>query len=352
MWRRWSPNARAYEEERMRAEELAALDRAKTPFFSNVSHEFRTPLTLMLGPLEDALGTALTPAQREQLTVAHRNSLRLVRLVNTLLDFSRIEAGRVEAVYEPADLPALTVDLASSFRSAVEKAGLKLTVDCPPLAEPVYIDREMWEKIVLNLMSNAFKFTLNGEITVALRQGEGRVELQVRDTGTGIPLADLPHIFERFHRVRGARARTYEGTGIGLALVNELVKLHGGSIAVESEVDRGTVFAVAIPRGSAHLPADRIGAARTMSYTGLGVAPYVEEAMRWLPEEILSETVVAAPSPLKKDSAHVLLADDNADMRDYVPRLLEQRWTVTAVGDGQAALDAARSRHPDLVLPT
>src|SRR5262245_40462568 len=168
-------NARAHEEEHKRAEALAEIDRVKTAFFSNVSHEFRTPLTLMLGPLEDALAEGgLPPTTREHLEVARRNSVRLLKLVNTLLDFSRIEAGRIEAVYEPTDLAALTEDLASVFRSAVERAGMKLIVDCPPLEEPVYVDREMWEKIVLNLLSNALKFTFEGEIEVRLRIEEER----------------------------------------------------------------------------------------------------------------------------------------------------------------------------------
>src|SRR5262249_12579074 len=155
----------------------------------------------------------------------HRNSLRLLKLVNTLLDFSRIEAGRIEAVYEPVDLSRLTAELASNFRSAIERAGLSFVVDCEPLPAPVYVDREMWEKIVLNLLSNAFKFTLTGEITVELRQVGNAAELAIIDTGIGIPAESLPQIFERFHRVKGARGRSYEGSGIGLALVHELVKL-------------------------------------------------------------------------------------------------------------------------------
>ena len=223
-------NARAHEEERKRAEALAEIDRAKTVFFSNVSHEFRTPLTLMLGPLEEELRE--NSSGRERLEIAHRNSLRLLKLVNTLLDFARIEAGRIEAVYEPIDLAAATVELASVFRSAIEKAGLRLVVDCPPLPEAVYVDREMWEKIVLNLLSNAFKFTFEGEIKVSLCLRRGRVELSVSDTGAGIPAAELPHIFERFHRVRGTHSRTHEGTGIGLSLVQELAKIHGGGVQV------------------------------------------------------------------------------------------------------------------------
>jgi signal transduction histidine kinase len=250
-------NARAYEEERRRAEVLAELDRAKTTFFSNVSHEFRTPLTLLLSPLEDLLAPSesqLLPAHRELLTIMQRNGLRLQKLVNTLLDFSRIEAGRMQAVYEPTDLATLTADLASTFRSACERAGLRLVVDCPMLPVPVYVDHDMWEKVVLNLLSNAVKYTFAGEITVTLRQAGDVVELTVRDTGIGIPTAELPHLFERFHRVAGARGRTQDGTGIGLALVQELVQLHGGSVRVESTLGQGSTFCVSIPAGTAHLP--------------------------------------------------------------------------------------------------
>ena len=256
-------NARAYEEERRRARALAELDKAKTQFFSNVSHEFRTPLTLMLAPLEDAIAASgkLPSDVGESLTVVHRNGLRLLRLVNSLLDFSRIEAGRIRAMYEPTDLAHLTAELASSFRSATERAGLQLVVDCPPLPEPVYVDREMWEKVVLNLLSNAFKFTFEGSITVRLRQANNGVELQVLDTGTGIPAQALPHVFERFHRVEGARGRTFEGSGIGLALVQELVRLHGGTARVESVLGQGSAFIVSVPFGTAHLPSDQIGGA-------------------------------------------------------------------------------------------
>ena len=347
-------NARAYQEERKRAEALAEIDRAKTAFFSNVSHEFRTPLTLMLGPLEEALTEAqLLPGVRERLDVAHRNSIRLLKLVNTLLDFSRIEAGRIEAVYERVDLCALTRELASVFRSAIEKAGLSLVVDCEPLSTPVYVDREMWEKIVFNLISNAFKFTFEGEIRVSLKEKDDRVELSVSDTGTGIPEDELEHLFERFHRVKGARGRSYEGSGIGLALVQELVKLHSGTVRVVSDVERGSTFSVSIPIGSDHLPTERLGASKTLVSTGLRGEAYVDEVVKWLPlngenfetlSENASEIAEAAIRP------RILLADDNADMRDYVRRLLASRYEVEAVGDGEAALAAARERRFDLVL--
>jgi len=357
-------DARAYDEERKRAEALAALDHAKTTFFSNISHELRTPLTLMLGPIEDALADrteALTPPQRERLVIAHRSSLRLLKLVNTLLDFSRIEAGSARAAYEPVDLAAYTAELASGFRSAVERAGLRLLVDCTALPTPAYVDRDMWEKIVLNLLSNAVKFTFEGEIAVTLRQVGDGVELEVRDTGTGIPAAEIPHLFERFHRVRGAQARTHEGTGIGLALVQELARLHGGTVRVVSAIGAGTTFTVTLPLGAAHLPADRVVDAPAALTIAPKATPYVEEVMRWLPDTL--DTSGAPPSDgvmPKPDGGQdgvgaeppprILLADDNADMRDYLARLLGARYSVRAVADGEAALEAALAWAPDLVL--
>jgi len=342
-------NSRAYEEERKRAEALAEIDRAKTVFFSNVSHEFRTPLTLMMGPVEDALkreGDPI-PVHRESLELAHRNSLRLLKLVNTLLDFSRIEAGRIQAVYEPVDLASLTRELASVFRSSMERAGLSYAIDCPPLDQPVFVDREMWEKIVLNLLSNAFKFTLEGSIEIGLRSTGHEAQLTVRDSGTGIAPDDLPHIFERFYRVANTRGRSYEGSGIGLALVQEMVKLNGGQIQVESEENRGSTFTVSIPFGSAHLPQDRIGATRSVS-SAIGTDAHWQEASRWAEHgEPLSTGLHArANSPADR----VVVVDDNTDMRKYVEGLLAQNYQVTAIADGEAALKAIRQHPPDLVI--
>lgn len=347
-------NARAYEEERRRAESLAELDRAKTAFFSNVSHEFRTPLTLMLGPVADLLGEldgSVSEEQRERLDIAYRNGLRLQKLVNTLLDFSRIEAGRVQASYEATNLASLTSELASNFRSACERAGIDLVVDCPDLDEPIYVDPDMWEKIVLNLVSNAFKFTFSGSIEVTLHKLAEHVELRVRDTGVGIPPEELPRVFERFHRVPISQGRTQEGSGIGLALVRELVKLHGGTVIVDSTLGQGTVFIVSIPRGRDHLPPDRINATRTMTSTSLDAAPFVSEALRWLPHTPGDSSVVTAQRENGDEPRfHILLADDNADMRDYVSRLLSDRYEVLAVADGQTAWDAMQDRVPDLIL--
>jgi signal transduction histidine kinase/DNA-binding response OmpR family regulator len=358
-------NATAYEEERRRAEALAELDRAKTLFFSNVSHEFRTPLTLMLGPLEDVLAKPdddVLPDNRRLVETAHRNGQRLLKLVNNLLDFSRIEAGRVKAAFEPLDLAAFTAELASSFRSATDRAGLRLEVDAPPLPQPVYVDREMWEKVVLNLVSNAFKFTLEGAITVAVRpapEGDG-VEVEVRDTGVGVPPEELPRLFERFHRVEGARGRTVEGSGIGLALVSELVRLHGGRIEVESRPGVGTAFRIRLPYGATHLAGEQVRPAAEPGVGPVRALAFVDEALRWLPGEaagapwpVSGEIVgeAAETPPAAAAGARVLLADDNADMRAYLARLLTARgYRVTAVADGRAALEAARQAAPDLIL--
>jgi signal transduction histidine kinase/DNA-binding response OmpR family regulator len=353
-------NARAYEDERKRAEALAEIDRAKTAFFSNVSHEFRTPLTLMLGPVEDAVGNPETPsAVRMQLEVAHRNALRLLKLVNSLLDFSRIEAGRVQASYESTQLAQLTSDLASNFRSAIERAGLKLDVDCRALQEPVYVDREMWEKIVLNLLSNAFKFTFQGGISVRMRREGSEAVLEVSDTGVGIPDHELPRVFERFHRVEGVLGRTQEGSGIGLALVQELVKLHGGTISAVSQLGRGSTFRIGVPLGTSHLAADRIKVPRTLASTAIGARAFVEEALRWIPDaevpsnvQSLSEELAPAVADRLAPAAgaRILVADDNADMRGYVRDLLAPTYKVEAVVDGEQALEAARREPPDLIL--
>ncbi|MHA7634648.1 ATP-binding response regulator [Corallococcus sp. M7] len=365
-------SVRAYEAEAQRAEALAAIDRAKTAFFSNVSHEFRTPLTLILGPLEESLADAsapLPPTQRARQELTHRNALRLLKLVNSLLDFSRIEAGRVKASYHPTDLARLTEDLASVFRSAMEKAGLQYTVDARDVGEPVYVDRDMWEKVVLNLLSNAFKFTLHGGVTVRLQREGTRVRLTVRDTGTGIPEAELPRVFERFHRVESSHGRTHEGTGIGLALIQELVKLHGGTLGVHSVEGEGSTFFVELPLGRAHLPAEQVQEDAGTPHAGKLGSAFSEEALRWLPDAPESPPPPGAePEPVRASvettllgdtgagfalstrRGHVLVADDNADMRAYVSSLLSAHWNVRAVADGEAAFEAALEARPDLIV--
>ena len=348
-------SADAYERQQARADALAELDRAKTAFFSNVSHEFRTPLTLMLGPLEDELAECDVPSDRkERLEMVHRNGLRLLRLVNSLLDFSSAESGGVEATFQPTDLAAYTADLASLYRHAIEAAGLTFTVECDPLPDAVFVDREMWEKIVLNLLSNAFKHTFEGGITLALRWQTDHAELRVSDTGVGIPAGELGRLFERFHRVKNARSRTIEGTGIGLALVRELAQRHGGEVSVDSSEGAGTTFAITVLGGRAHLPAEMVSdVVDGAVVTGAAVA-HRDEAEQWLAVSStvpgMNQHAPAAVSAHDRPRPRVLLADDNEDMRRHVVRVLEPYFDVVTATDGIVALEIALARPPDLVL--
>lgn len=330
----------AYEKERKRAEALAEIDRAKTIFFSNISHEFRTPLTLLLGPIEDALhdvGTSI--ANHERLDIAHRNALRLQKLVNSLLDFSRIEAKRMRVNMERVDLAQLTRDIASSFEPIMKKALLDYIVDCPPFPEKAAVDVDMWENIILNLVSNAFKYTKEGRVEVRLVQKTGGIELSVADTGVGIPDSEQGKIFERFHRVENIHGRTQEGTGIGLSLVRELVRLHHGDIWVTSLLGKGSVFTVYIPQsgstafkeGDSHQHTRRIAA-------------FTEEAGKWIDTGARIDGYAAAELPL------VVVADDNADMRDYIYRLMQGRFRVILATNGEEGFEAVTREKPDLIL--
>lgn len=334
---------------RVANDRLGRLDRMKTEFFSNVSHEFRTPLTLVLGPVETLLADpATSPEARSALEAVHRNALRLLRLVSALLDLSRLEAGRLSARFVPTDLARLTRELAAGFASAFAKAGLRLDVRCDDAIEPVWIDPELWERVVMNLLSNALKFTFEGGVTVTLTNGDAGPLLTVSDTGTGIPASEVDQLFTRFHRVRGARSRSHEGSGIGLALVRELVTLHGGEVAVQSREGVGTEFRVTLRHGRGHLPAPGAAAVAEPSAPGPPsprAAELVEEASAWLrtePAETLPRTVAS--------EGRILVVDDNADLREHLVRLLTPRYDVEAVVDGEDALQAVRRQKPDLVL--
>jgi signal transduction histidine kinase/DNA-binding NarL/FixJ family response regulator len=341
-------NADSREQERRRVEALAEIDRAKTAFFSNISHEFRTPLTLMLGPLEELLdqGEKLSYVQIENAKTAHRNAMRLLRLVNTLLDFSKIEAGKLEATFRPADIVTFTQDIVSNFRSLIERSGLSLQLEADPITDKVYVDHGMWERIVSNLLSNAFKYTLRGSISVELKQRDQHLSLTVRDTGIGIPENELPRMFERFHRVSGTTGRSFEGTGIGLSLVSELAKIHHGTVSVESKLGEGTAFTVTIPTGYRHLPPERISHDSRDHLASSITESLVSEA-----SVITNDAEVQGNTFKDHELAYsVLVVDDNADMLNYLERILGRIYRVTTATNGRQALEKITSTRPDLIL--
>ncbi len=330
---------------------LATASAAQTVFFSNVSHELRTPLTLMLGPLADALADqveTLAPKQRSRVSAAHENAVRLLKLVNALLDFSRLEAGRFNATFEPTNLGALTAEVVGMFDSAAERAGIRLGTDCSSVEEQAWVDRESWEKIVANLVSNALKYTLAGEVTVRLfEEGSGFV-LEVADTGVGIAPAELPKVFDRFYRAAGTSGRSREGTGIGLSLVRDLVLLHGGEVDAMSALGVGSTFRVRIPKGFAHLAKEAVSMTARRRSRG-AVVPHAPEAPQSVadPQELDATTGAddaARTKPL------VLVVDDNSDLRRYMATLLSDGYTVQTASDGLEALEIIADRPPEIVV--
>ncbi|GAA1967061.1 hypothetical protein GCM10009798_29250 [Nocardioides panacihumi] len=346
-------DATAMEQEKERSEALARLDQAKSDFLANVSHELRTPLTLLLGPAEDALTDERHPlddAQRKRVEVIARNGNRMLGLVNTLLDFSRLDTLHDESTFQPTDLLRYTSELASMFESAVERAGLRLTVD-GTLEGEVYVDRSHWAKIVLNLLSNAFKFTFDGGVAVTVDGDGDRAVLRVTDTGGGIADSELPRLFERFHRVRGARSRSIEGSGIGLALVAQLADLHGGEVSVASRVGEGSTFTVSIPLGRDHLPPGQVvdEVARTPAAETAGRAwSILEETLSWLDGDTGGSR--QAEPATGGERATVLVVDDNEDMRTYVTDLLSDRYRTLAAHDGAEALQVLQDQPIDIVI--
>lgn len=357
-------SARSLQEEKKRAESLAELDRAKVNFFQNVSHELRTPLTLILGPLGQALSNGqLTRTDQKGLDLSYRNAMRLLRLVNSLLDYSRVEAGRMKARYRAIDVSTITRDLASMFDSALATAQMTYTVQIDDLdASKTFVDPDMWEKIVLNILSNAFKYTLQGGIKVFLKDREDAFCLVVQDTGIGVAEQEIPRLFDRFHRVEHAEGRSHEGTGIGLALCLELVKLHGGKINVDSKLGAGSCFTVTIPYGYAHLPEEQVDLSdrTTGTVSDLG-KNYVDEALSWCHAEgsanvegrrrdIVYEAMESEPRDADADKPFVLVADDNAGMRQYIVSLLSPLYNVKVALDGLEALEMMEERIPSLLV--
>jgi signal transduction histidine kinase/DNA-binding response OmpR family regulator len=356
-------------------ERLKELDQLKTDFFANVSHELRTPLTLSLGPLQSLLKRDHADDEEQHLQALHRNQLRLLGLINQLLDLSKAESVGAQAEYSRQDVGALVRAIVDEVENAAKAKGLQLEVEVPKEPVFLYVDREKLEAVMLNLLSNAFKFTEQGgriEVTVSEDTDTDVAHIAVRDTGTGIPESKLDAIFDRFAQADSSETRRYAGTGIGLALVKTNVELHGGAIEVQSEEGKGTTFTVTIPRGSAHLPADRLRdfaadpTAGALSNKAQQIAEFQEE-----PEVTL---VTELPGALPSDAQHtddhpredadwlpelehlngakprVLVVDDTADMRRYLSSLLAPDYEVRTARDGAQGLEAAKAWDPDLVV--
>ncbi|MBD3581361.1 ATP-binding protein [Flavobacterium selenitireducens] len=340
-------NAYAIKRERKRAEALAEIDRSKTIFFSNISHEFRTPLTLMLGPLEEMLndpGDGTLQDNRKNVEITHRNAMRLLRLVNSLLDFSRIEAGRMQTIFRGVCLGRYTEELASSFQSLFERAGLDFEVKSE-VKSAAYVDTEMWEKIVLNLLSNAYKYTLSGKVGVSICENGEFIEMKVSDTGTGIPADEMDKLFQRFHRVRNATGRSFEGSGIGLSLVRELVQLNHGTILAESELGKGSRFTVRIPVGRAHLESTDLVDEST-PFDQIIPNSYGLDSLS------LTEAETAGPHEISRHKSleKVLVVDDNSDMRAYIAKILGTQYEVVIAANGIQGLEMMDAERPDVVI--
>ncbi len=347
--------SRLYQKTRQQAERLLELDKQKTEFFQNISHEFRTPITLIQGPLESAVSTG-EGLSHEQSIIALRNSRRLLRLVNQLLDLQRLDAGRMQPTFRKCDLVEFVSQIVESFRPYCEKKELHLLAEldeCPP----VYLDMEKFDKVVYNLLSNAMKFTpQNGNITVrVLSAGSGCI-LQVEDTGIGIAQEQIPYLFERFRQAEGSENRSYEGTGLGLALVKELVEVHGGQVTVDSVYGSGTNFTISLQSGSAHLNPEQVVEEESKINISRAAVELADleliESTDSHTENILQELL---PPNLDRSKAGkgqlVLVVDDNPDMRAYVSSILSANgYQVKTARNGSEGFHVAKEFLPNLIV--
>ena len=323
-------------------EEAERAARIKGEFLANISHELRTPLTLVASPLESLLAGDSGPLPRavvSQIERAHRNALRLVGMVNDLLDFSRLDAGKQRVLREHTDVAQLAALIVSDAQPLASARGLRLEFASHLEQEPLSIDRGMFEKILMNLLGNALKFTpRGGRVDVLLRPQGEHFELAVRDTGIGIAAVDHERIFERFQQGDPTSTRRYGGTGLGLALVKEFSELMGGRVSVESEEGQGARFTVLLPRQ----PGTRAGATTPLQTL---------EVNRWSTmQQAPSDTLPPDAELSEEQLPSLLLAEDNAEMRTYLRQLLAGRYRVIAVDNGRAALEAARQELPDVIL--
>ena len=339
-----------------KAEHLAEVDRLKSRFFANISHEFRTPLTLILGPIQKWRDRTQEGDEKKELGMAERNAQRLLRLINQLLDLSKLEEGAIKLRANRMNIVPLVRGIAYSFESSAGMRGIALNVSVEEEEIEVYCDRDMVEKILSNLLSNAFKFTPEGgEVEVSIRtckdvhsdvppQGD-RLEIAVFDTGIGIPPDQLDKVFDRFYQVDASQTREHEGSGIGLALVKELVELHHGTIRVQSEVGKGTTFTVRLPLGRSHLKNDEI----------VGAPVSVEPRVREAEGAVIDKAVEGAkeevvPEHARGEKPIVLIVEDNSDVRAYIRDYLVSAYQVTEAGDGAEGIEKAQEVIPDLII--
>ncbi|MBE8967488.1 response regulator [Nostocales cyanobacterium LEGE 12452] len=345
-----------YQKTRQQAERLLELDKQKTEFFQNISHEFRTPITLIQGPLESAVaaGEGLSYSQS---AIALRNSRRLLRLVNQLLDLQRLNAGRMQPSFHPCDLVEFVSQIVESFRPYCEKKKLHLVTQLDECSR-VYLDMEKFDKVVYNLLSNAMKFTPEGgTIGVRLKSERDRCILQVQDTGIGIVKEQIPHLFERFRQAEGSANRSYEGSGLGLALVKELVELHGGQVTVESVYGEGTTFSLWLVTGNAHLPAQQVLETPTEVNTSRASVELADlELVESTTDNIEDITINLSPSVDTQDSAHktqhsILVVDDNPDLRTYVSEIFRRNgYYVQTARNGHEGHNRAKEILPSLIV--
>ncbi|MCF2147397.1 response regulator [Desmonostoc muscorum LEGE 12446] len=348
--------SRLYEKTRQQAERLLELDKQKTEFFQNISHEFRTPITLIQGPLESAVaaGEGLSYSQS---AIALRNSRRLLRLVNQLLDLQRLDAGRMQPSFRPCDLVEFVSQIVESFRPYCEKKGLHLTTQLDE-SSTVYLDMEKFDKVLYNLLSNAMKFTPEGgTINVRLISENYRCILEVQDTGIGIVKEQIPHLFERFRQAEGSANRSYEGSGLGLALVKELVELHGGQVSVESVYGEGTIFRLWLVTGTAHLPTQQVLETPVELNTSRASVELADlELLDQTADNIEDITKNLSPTFDTQESLvvtghSILVVDDNPDLRTYVSDILRRNgYQVQTSRNGYEGYRIAKEITPSLIL--
>lgn len=327
------------------AQQLQEIDQMKSRFFANISHEFRTPLTLILEPLDDLVEQTRDPQAQGRLRMVQRNAHRLLQLINQLLELSKIEAGKLELRAAPANIVPYLRGIVMAFHSLAERRGIELSFSAPSDDLLLFFDRDKVEHVFNNLISNALKFTSKGgfvKVTLeqTIFQDKPYLQVDVQDTGVGIDASYLPYVFDRFYQVDHSDTKAFEGTGIGLALAKELVELHHGKILVQSEKGRGTTFSVLLPMGKAHLREEQIlRISSTMAAPKMSMNP-----------EIMDAAAPVMEANEAADQATILIVEDNADLQLFISQTLSGTYKVETANDGQLGLERALELVPDLII--